>query len=329
MTKPIVSVAFMMLIEQGRVQLQDPVTGVLPELAGLRVLNHEGQRIPLAQPVNYHHLLTHTAGLSYGFYDDSAVDFMYREARLWDKSLSRAEWLERVSALPLMHQPGEAWRYSIATDLIGLALERLTGQSLGELLEQSVFEPLDMVDTGFEVKPEQLTRFSTSYVQDPAGQLKASDRAVDSRYRSVGLHSGGGGLVSTIEDYSQFVRCLLNKGSLNGRRLIGRKTLEWMTHNHIRSDLLPLSYNGVIPERVHGFGFGLGFRVTIDPGTSQVMGSLGTYGWGGAANTVFWIDPVEDLAGILMTQIETDQIHSIRNRFRTLVYQALGDEVSS
>ena len=321
MTKPITSVALMMLYEQANFQLGDPVHQYLPEFKQLKVLESNGVLVPPRREITIHHLLTHTAGLTYGIFGDTEVDHLVEEAHLFDKNIDLAEMVHRITQLPLLYHPGERWVYSVATDVVGRLIEVFSGQSLADFLQENIFEPLGMVDTSFSVPASKVQRLSTCYAETEKEKLAVYDGSENSIYRNVNLYSGGGGLVSTLEDYLQFANMVLNKGILNGLRLLGRKTMELMRMNHLPASLLPMS----IQEPIPGVGFGLGFSVLQDITQTLVMGSPGSHGWSGLAGTTFWVDPQEELIAILLTQYIPLVPFSLHADFKTLVYQALID----
>ncbi len=327
MTKPIASTALMMLYEHGLFHLTDPVTNFIPAFRQTKVFINEGESVDQTRPITIQDLLRHTAGLGYGPEGDSPVDEMYRQADLFRPDRTLEKMIGRLAEIPLLYQPGQGWHYSFATDVVGRLVEIIAGMSLAEYLDQKIFQPLGMVDTAFWVPPDKRERFAQLYGFNEAGELAEADNVVGGEYSPgvVKLYAGGHGLVSTAADYLRFAQLIMNQGKFDGVRLLGRKTVELMTTNHLTANLMPLSYNGVVNKIVSGFGFGLGFRVMLDPGLTGVMGSPGCHGWGGAANTVFWLDPREALIGILMTQCATAGVHPVRNNFRTLVYQALVD----
>jgi CubicO group peptidase (beta-lactamase class C family) len=335
MTKAITSVAIMMLYERGELLLTDPVAAFIPAFGEARVLKRQGpvelEVMPLQRPITIRDLLTHTSGLSYGFFVDSPVELMYQRVHnvndfwgqptLYPTDRSLAELVEEWARIPLTHQPGTAWRYSVATDVLGRVVEVISGRSLGEFFQEQIFQPLDMVDTGFYVPAEKVSRFAAMYTPAEGGGLTPIDHAHDSPYlRPRKLESGGGGLVSTAADYLRFCQTMLNGGELDGVRLLGRKTVALMTMNHIPADQLPLR-NG--DDIFAGEGFGLGFGVVVDPAASQLPWSAGTFYWGGAANTTYWIDPQEALIGILMTQFMKSSTYPVNDHFRVLTYQAV------
>lgn len=269
-------------------------------------------------------LLTHTAGLSYGFEDDFYIDQLY-QAQIWQPAdtnpqLTLAEWIAALANIPLAYQPGTRYRYSIATDVLGYLVEVVAGLPFADFLQQRIFEPLGMVDTFFTVPPDGLSRFAVTYGPKPGGGLDVVDATHSSRFaRPTHRPSGGGGLLSTTGDYLRFAQLLLNKGELAGVRLLGRKTVELMTVNHLPDGIY------VNNDTSAGLGFGLGVSVLLNLGKGQTLGSVGNYGWGGAANTNFWIDPQEELIGILMIQFMPSGTYPVTDDFRILTYQALVD----
>lgn len=335
MTKPITSVAVMMLYEFGELLLTDPLAKFIPAFANAQVFLGTGAlewRLEPAKPITIRDLLTHTAGLSYGFFADLPIEARYQaihnvtdfnnEPSLYPTDIPLSELVEKWAQIPLTHQPGSRWRYSVATDVLGRVVEVISGQTLGEFFRSHIFEPLGMHDTGFLVPADKVNRFAAMYTHESTG-LRAIDGSSDSPYtRPRRLESGGGGLVSTANDYWRFAQMLLNGGELDGVRLLSRKTIELMSRNHIPAAQLPLR-NG--DDIFAGEGFGLGFGVIIDPAASQLPWSQGTYYWGGAANTTFWIDPQEELIGLLMTQFMPSETYPVNDLFRVLAYQAITD----
>jgi CubicO group peptidase (beta-lactamase class C family) len=324
MTKPIASVALMMLYEEALFNLTDVVSKYIPAFKDVKVWGAGGALETPMRPMTIQDLLRHTAGLSYGGYAESQspVDKLYDEADLFDSKITNAELTVRIASLPLMFHPGEKWHYSFATDVIGYLVEVLSGKSLADFMQEKIFDPLGMVDTAFHIDPSKLSRFCTLYGKTPDSDFGVLDLPDSSEYLPpVAMHSGGGGLVSTIADYLHFAQCMLNKGELNGVRLLGPKTVALMICNHLPVALLPIAFEGTEP--MLGMGYGLGFGVMLDAAQSGVMGSAGDHGWGGYAETFFWIDPQEELIAILMTQYLPSQTYPIRKEFRTAVYQAL------
>ncbi len=324
MTKPITCAALMMLYEETRFNLTDPVSDYIPAFKDVKVWVGEGELVPPGRSITIQDLLRHTAGLSYGGYKESQspVDKFYDEADLFNPKITNTEVVDRISSIPLMFHPGQKWHYSMATDVIGYLVEVLSDRPLADFMQEKIFDPLGMVDTSFHIAPSKLGRFCTLYGKTPEGDFGALDLPESSEYLPpIALHSGGAGLVSTTEDYLKFAQCILNKGELNGTRLLGPKTVEFMTCNHLPVNLLPIAFEG--SEPMLGMGYGLGFGVMMDLAQTGVMGSVGDHGWGGYAETFFWIDPWEDLVAILMTQYLPSQTYPIRKEFRTAVYQAL------
>ena len=330
MTKPVTSVALMMLYERGKFQLYDPVSKYIPAFAKTRVLSGYGflgkELVEQDPPMTVQHLLTHTAGLSYGFFYDTPIDEMYRDSIFRSETASLEEKILGMADLPLRHQPGTAWNYSIATDVCGYLVQVLADMPFEDFLQQEIFDPLGMVDTQFHVPKEKVRRFAKLYQHRPVdGSFREYEGAPNIPFhdftKPASAPSGGGGLVSTISDYWLFARMLLNRGESNGVRILGRKTLEFMTMNHLRSELLPIDIGG---NTIGGRGFGLGFDVVIDPPQTGVLNSTGTYGWSGAAATNFWVDPQERIVGIIMTQL-MDNLLNFQADFRALTYQALVD----
>ena len=326
MTKPITSVAVLMLYEEARFHLSDPVSRFIPGFADVKVfLRKTDSGVELAdleREITIRDLLTHTAGLSYGFEEDSYVDSLYQK-RVWaqgkrDPRVTLEEVIEALTHIPLLFQPGTRFQYSMATDVLGYLVQVVSGMPFDDFLKQRIFEPLGMVDTGFHVPESKVGRFAANYSPAVGGGLELLDALTTSRYaKPTVFPSGGGGLVSTTTDYIRFAQMLLNKGEFEGVRLLGRKTIELMTTDHLPAAL------HVFEDRSRGFGLGVG--VLRNLGLSQALGSVGTYGWGGAANTNFWIDPKEDLIGLLMLQFMPSGTYPVIADFRTLVYQALVD----
>ena len=305
MTKPITAVAAMILYEEGRFQLGDPVSKFLPELAELDVLV-DGERVPAENAMTMQQLLTHTAGFSYGFNPEDPVDKLYNESEVL-RAKDLDEFIERLAALPLKYEPGTQWHYSVAVDVTGAVIERISGQPFGEFLQERLFDPLDMHDTFFRVPPDKMDRFLPNHGWDAEnGKLVAFDDSAFMSYTDgTMMQSGGGGLVSTARDYLRFAEMMRAGGALHGVRILSPKTVEFMATDH-----LPASISaGGEGERPavnllnRGGGFGLGFGVIRDPAMTGVIGSPGEYSWGGAAGTIFWIDPVEEMVVVSMIQL--------------------------
>ena len=303
MSKPITAVAAMMLYEEGKFQLYDPVTKFVPELANLDVLK-DGELTPAENEMNMLHLLTHTGGLSYGFNPNDPVDQRYRAAQPFAAE-NLDGFAERLGELPLAFEPGARWHYSVAVDVTGLVVERLSGMSFDAFLKQRIFEPLGMDDTFFNVPADKTERFLPNHRWNAAEeQLVQLGEEAFANYANATLFSGGGGLVSTTMDYLRFAEMVRRGGELDGERLLSPKTVEFMTANHLGA-AIEGGGSGEQPFRsaARGFGFGLGWGVVTDPIEARVLGSAGEHNWGGAAGTVFWIDPVEEMVVIGMIQL--------------------------
>lgn len=324
MTKPITSVAALMLMEEGHFRLSDPVADYLPAFKDVRVLNPDGRLVAPQQPMTVRHLLTHSAGLSYGFEEDFIIDRLYQQ-QVWGplhthEETPLADWIGSIAQVPLAYHPGTSYRYSVATDVLGYFVQVVSGMGFADFLQQRIFAPLGMIDTFFTVPAEKLNRFAANYGPQESGGLKVIDAPRESHYsRPTPRPSGGGGLLSTTPDYLRFAQMLLNKGELDGVRLLGRKTVELMTSHHLADGI----YVNLDP--VAGLGFGLGVSVLLNLGKGQMPGSVGTFGWGGAANTNFWIDPQEDLLGIIMLQFMPSGTYPVVPDFRIMTYAALVD----
>ena len=318
MTKPIVSVAAMMLWEEGRFLLGDPLAKYLPEFASPTVAVERGGRIelvPAERDITLQDLLRHTSGLTYEFRGNAPVQKMYMEAKVFRRNQTNAEQAATLAALPLMHQPGTRWEYSRSTDVLGRVIEVLTGENLGTVLAERILKPLGMTDTDFFVPPVKHQRLAEAFPRDP--DTGADVQLLEVR-QQPSFESGGGGLVSTAMDYARFLQMLLAGGTLDGVRLLSRKTVEYMTADHLGG--IPGAPDLLIP----GYGFGLGFAVRLQPGIAQVPGSTGQYYWGGLAGTTFWVDPAEELFAMLLIQ-GPGQREYFRVLFRDLVYAAFAD----
>ncbi len=334
MTKPITSVALMMLFEEGRFQLSDPLHEYLPEWASAQVYvsgdDGEFETRPPDRPITVRDLLTHQSGLGYGATQSNPVDAAHgKHANHSTFGAPLSEWSAALSKLPLLFSPGTAWNYSVSTDLCGYLVEAISGKPFDRFLRDNIFEPLGMIDTGFYVPDEKIARFATCYEPDGAGGILLQDDPETSKYRSnPALFSGGGGLVSTATDYYRFCQMLLNGGSFGDNRLLGRKTIDLMTRNHLTdgamlADMVAPASRVTNPVFA-GLGFGLGFAVLMDPAKSQVSGSVGRYHWSGAASTYFWIDPVEDLAVVFLSQL-LPGAYPIRPTLQAMVDSAIED----
>jgi len=330
MTKPITSIALMMLVEEGKLQIDDSVHHYIPGWKDLRV--YEGGTIKTgwrtrapARPMQVIDLLRHTAGLTYGFQLNSNVDAAYRrlgigEIEKGDMTLERM--IELLGTLPLEFSPGEAWNYSVATDVLGWLVQVISGQPFEEFLAQRIFRPLGMVDTGFHVREGQGHRLTTCYQPTAKGGIAVQDQAETSGFlKPPSFISGGGGLVSTAADYLRFAEALRT----GKPRLVGRKTLELMTENHLPGgkDLPQVSRSAFSEAAYEGVGFGLGFATTTASHKTMIAGSNGDYFWGGAASTFFWVDPAEELTVLLLTQLIPSSTWPIRRQLRTMIYAAV------
>jgi CubicO group peptidase (beta-lactamase class C family) len=336
MTKPVASVAAMMLYEEGRLQLTDPVSRYIPSFGDVRVYSKGSAlkplTVPAMEPMRVWHLLTHTAGLTYGFHHAHPVDAMYRAAGFeWGspREMDLAACCDAWAALPLVFQPGAEWNYSVATDVLGRVVEVVSGQSLDQFLDQRVLGPLGMGDTGFWTGDDRLAAL---YSPDPRTGRAARNVPMDGgARRPPTLLSGGGGLVSTAADYHRFTQMLLNGGALDGVRLLGSRTVDYMVRNHLPggADLEAFGRPLFAEMPFSGVGFGLGVSVVVDSVKGRSLCSEGEYAWGGAASTAFWVDPREELTALFFTQLLPSSTHPIRSQFRTLVYQALVDRSRS
>jgi CubicO group peptidase (beta-lactamase class C family) len=316
MTKPVVSVAAMVLVEQGLLQLSDTVASHLPEFANGRVGVERQGGLDLAavkRPMTVHDLLRHTAGLTYEFLPPSLVRRAYVASRLGARERSNAEQIAALASLPLMREPGSAWEYSRATDVLARVIEVVTEVPLDVFLQDSILEPLGMQETAFELVPARRVRIAEPFAFDP--DSGAASTLFDARARAA-LRDGGGGLLSTVADYGRFLLMLMNGGSLDGVRLLGRKTVESMTTDHLLD--LPRAIDLLPPD--HGFGLGFAVKTTLGGGVEP--GSVGSYGWSGSAGTAFFVDPAEQMFAILMTQAP-GQFDEVRELFRQLVYAAI------
>ncbi|WP_225412335.1 serine hydrolase domain-containing protein [Stigmatella hybrida] len=335
MTKPITSVAAMMLWEEGAFELLDPVSRWLPEFAAPRVYTGGNAAkpvtVPAIEPIRVWHLLTHTAGLTYGFHRVNVTDEIYRlrgfEAGV-PEGMDLAACVRAWAELPLTFQPGAEWNYSVATDVLGRLVEVISGQSLDAFFAERIFKPLGMTDTAFGCPPEQHARLAALYGVSPGRpapvRIEAIGKAAMSRPSWL---SGGGGLVSTVRDYTRFTWMLLNGGALDGVRLLSPRTVAYMTRNHLPggADLATFGRPLFAETRFDGVGFGLGFGVVTDPVAHRTLTSPGEYHWGGMASTAFWVDPAEGLSVVFMTQLMPSSAYPIRSQLRQLIYPALID----
>jgi CubicO group peptidase (beta-lactamase class C family) len=333
MTKPITSVAALMLWEEGAFELKDPVRRFIPAFADTRVWRLGSFLNPVTDPIvdemAIWHLLTHTSGLTYGFMSAHPVDELYRRAGFeWGSpsGLDLAGVCDRLASLPLLFQPGTEWSYSHATDVLGRVVEAASGMPLDQFFAERIFGPLGMVDTGFSVPEDQQGRLAALYTPEPGSRRACRLDAMGQRALTApDFLSGGGGLVSTASDYHRFAQMLARGGELDGVRLLGPRTVEYMAANHLpgNADLSTFGRPLFAETTFDGVGFGLGVSVTLDPVAAKVPGSVGDFGWGGAASTAFWVDPVEDLTGVFLTQLLPSSTHPLRSQLKQLVHQAL------
>ena len=335
MTKPLTSVAAMMLYEEGAFQLKDPVSRFVPSFETMRVYR-SGSALnpttePASEPVRIWHLLTHTSGLTYGFHHATPVDAMYRAAGFeWGspEGADLAECCERWAAMPLLFQPGSEWNYSVSTDVLGRVVEVASGQSLDRFFAERIFAPLDMTETAFFVEAHDHPRLAALYTAHPQTRKAVRNDAMGAgALQAPTFLSGGGGLVSTARDYHRFTQMLLGGGELDGARLLSNRTVAYMTRNHLPggADLEQFGRPLFAETSFDGIGFGLGFSVLEDPVKNRVLSSAGEFAWGGAASTAFWIDPAEAITVVFLTQLLPSSTHPIRPQLKQLVYQALVD----
>jgi CubicO group peptidase (beta-lactamase class C family) len=347
MTKPITSVALMMLVEEGKLGLEDSVHTHIPSWKNLRVYasgvpslttNTHGQFIttPVKRPMKVLDLVTHTSGLTYGFMTRTSVDAAYRKDKIGDFSTPGGldAFIEQLSKLPLDFSPGQYWNYSVSIDVMGYLVQKLSGQTFGEFLRTRLFEPLKMTDTAFSVPASKIERFCSCYMPKEGGGLTGGLKLQDDAGKSTTyaepprLEAGGGGLVSTLHDYMRFCRMMVNGGTLDGVQILSPKTVEMFSLNLLPDGKLLTDLSageGLFTEAgYNGVGFSIGCGVTVDPAKTRIPGTPGEYFWGGAASTAFWIDPKEDLTVVFMTQVMgTDARLTLRRDLRTLVYSAM------
>ncbi|MGQ0572729.1 MAG: serine hydrolase domain-containing protein [Pseudonocardia sp.] len=331
MTKPVTSVAALMLYERGGLELTDPVSRYIPAFADMRVYRAGSALNPgtvaAAEPIRVWHLLTHTAGLTYGFHHAHPVDEMYR-ARGYELGVPAGTDLaaacETWASLPLVHEPGAEWNYSVATDVLGRVVEVASGRPLDAFLAEEILRPLDMIDTAFWT--DDTDRLATLYVPRPGGGLVRSPIG-DAATRAPTFLSGGGGLVCTAADYQRFVQALARGGELDGVRLLGPRTVAYMTRNHLPGGLDLARFGRPIfaESNVNGVGFGLGVSVVVDAAAGKILTNDGEYAWGGLASTAFYVDPVEDVTATFFTQLMPSSAYPLRAQLRALVNQALVD----
>ena len=333
MTKPMVSVLTMMLVEEGRLQLNDPVSKFFPSMTKMSVLSNpadgNSESVPAARPITIHDLLRHTSGITYAeFTRFTAIKGPYQEAGLFSSevqgkwiTLTPQQQIDALSKAPLLWQPGSTWEYSLSTDLLGRVLESITNQTLGALLEERLFKPLGMKDTSFLVPAAKVSRLAEPFRIDPlTGQPYYLVLDVT---KPMGNDSGGAGISTTADDYLRFCQMMLNGGSFDGKRYLSRTTIALMTSDHLGPKVATPVQPGELLMGVQGYTFGLGFMVRQGPGMASVPGSEGDYAWGGYGGTFFWIDPKEQVIGLLMAQTPGASRQYYRRMIKTLVYQAI------
>ena len=335
MTKPVTSIAFMQLVEQCEVALEEPVARIFPEFADLKVYAGGGGAIPFApgkpaSAMRFVDLLTHMSGLTYGLQNRNNIDAAYRENNFdfARDHLDSDAFIEKLSKLPLEFAPGTGWNYSVSTDVLGVAVERISGMRLGDYFERHIFAPLGMTDTHFGVAEGQSERLVDAYAYQPGHAPKMINTGATSKLNEPGaFDSGGGGLIGTIADYHRFSTMLLNGGELDGARIVSPKTIRLMRTNHLpnNADLTEMSSSLFSEANNAGTGFGLGFAMVIDPSKTLMPSSEGEFYWGGAYSTAFFVDPVERITMVFMTQVYPSSTYPIRRQLKTLIYSALTD----
>lgn len=329
MSKPITAVALMTLYEEGGFQLSDPLSKFFPEFEEMQVWKNDHYEEADGQ-ITMHQLLTHTSGLTYGFHRNTPVDARYQDDQLLG-SESLLEFMDKLAKIPLLFEPGERWHYSVASDVLGAVIEKISGQSLDRFLKGRLFDPLDMDDTFFVVPEDKLDRLATNHRWDEESEKLIAipwESPANSSYKGSRMFSGGGGLVSSIHDYMKFAEMLRNGGTLHGAKILGPKTIEYMTLNHLAATVQATGSGESPLTRSRTFyggsGFGLGFGVVTNAAQRGVISSAGEYSWGGAAGTVFWIDPVEEVVAIGMIQLMGSP-WPFRNEMKILTYQAIDE----
>ena len=329
MTKPITSVALMQLYEQGHFQLNDPVSRVVPGWRDQKVwVSGDADNMELKSPdtpMTFRHVLSHSGGLTYGA-TNHPVDKIYRRLGVnRDRSETLGTFMERIGQAPLRYEPGTAWMYSLSTDVCGGLVEAISGMSFDEYLQKNIFDPLEMADTSFWVTPEKQRRFAANYQRNPDKTLKLIDDPERSAYLTKpGFFSGGGGLTSTTADYLRFCEMLRRGGELDGARILGPRTIDLMHKNHLAGgrDLAGMAIGAFSETAYEGVGFGLGFAMTLGEVEAGTLGE-GDYYWGGAASTIFWVDPKEDLVAIFMTQLMPSATFNFRGQLKNIIYSAI------
>ena len=331
MSKPITAVAALMLYEEGRFQLDDPVGSYIPALSRMEVMtdhdDHSIDSVPAERPISVRALFMHTSGFTYGFSGGDPLTRAYLERRtdFAPQDGPLAEVVARLAELPLAHQPGARWAYGVSIDVLGRLVEVVSGQTFDRFLAERLFEPLGMTDTFFELPAERMARYLPCY-EKVGERYRRADGTTDSPYvKDVTCCSGGGGLLSTMHDYHRFAEMLRRRGELDGERVLGARTVDFMAMNHLKGDLTDMGQATWNETSFEGIGFGLGVSVVVDPARAQVMASKGEYAWGGMASTAFWVDPMEDMTVIFLTQLIPSSAYPLRRQLRVLVNQALID----
>ncbi len=331
MNKALTSAVVLMLYEEGHFQLDDPISRFEPAFTGQRVWSAGGYGAMTSEParrdITFRDLLTHTSGLTYGFMNANPVDALYRDQKFeaLGHGLTLAEFARKIASLPLIAHPGSAWNYSVATDILSHLVEVICGQPFDRVLTDRLLAPLGMAETTFHVPPDRIDRFAACYVRGPDGRPLLQDDPATSRFSRPMQSPYIGAMVSTARDYMRFCQFILDKGRAGTERLLGRKTIELMTANHLDGDMAAMGQPRFAESTYHGIGFGLGFSVTLDPARAQILGSPGECGWGGMASTAFWIDPAEEMSVVLMTQLMPSSTYPMRRELRVLTYQAIVD----
>ncbi len=331
MSKPITAVAALMLYEEGRFQMDDPVGDFIPALADMEVRvgsdEHSMDTEPAERAITVRDLFMHTAGFTYGFSGGDPLTRMYLEHRtdFEPQDGPLADVVGRLADLPLDHHPGARWTYGVSIDVLGHFVEVVSGQTFDRFLKERLFDPLGMADTFFELPADRMARYLPCYEQADGGFTRAEGAADSVFAKDVTCFSGGGGLLSTMYDYHRFAAMLRGRGELGGERVLGARTVDFMAMNHLKGDLTDMGQATWNETTFEGIGFGLGVSVVVDPTKAQVMASKGEYAWGGMASTAFWIDPAEDMSVIFLTQLIPSSAYPIRRELRVLVNQALVD----
>lgn len=320
MTKPVTTVAAMILVEEGRLSLDDPVSDHIHDFDDVQVWTDGDIRVEPSRPMTIEHLMTHTSGLTYGFFGDSAVDRLYNESGAFSGATNLPDFAQRIADLPLIDHPGGRWNYGVSTDVLGRVVEVVSGQAFDQFLVERIFEPLKMDDTAFWVEADKRDRLTAHY-RSVDGALVTVDSPVDGEYTEPPTWlSGGGGLTSTASDYIRFAQMLLNDGQLGDIRILESETVRAMRSNRLPDSLVPIELGAYLSP---GYGFGLGFAVVVDEESSPEPDRNGVFRWAGAANTFFWIDPETELIGMVWAQYNPFAAYDVEREFQTLVYNAL------